>query len=94
MQVEINDKVILVDATLLGELLDVLPSDVPALIREHTVTSVCERGIDTHEGEFRLNFFYRNRRARVSVDGSGRVLRRSIVNFGDRPSKSSAPLSD
>ncbi len=85
MQVEINDKMILVDATLLGELLDVLPSDVPALMREQTITSVCERGIDTHEGEFRLSFFYRNRRARLSVDGSGRVLRRSIINFGDRP---------
>ena len=84
MQVEINDKVILVDATLLGELLDVLPGDVPALMRDHAITSVCERGIDT-EGEFRLSFFYRNRRARLSVDGSGQVLRRSIVNFGDRP---------
>ena len=84
MQVEINDKMVLVDAALLGELLDVLPSDVPALMREHAITSVCERGIDAHEGEFRLSFFYRNRRARLSVDGSGQVLRRSIINFGDR----------
>jgi hypothetical protein len=84
MQVEINDKTVLVDATLLGELLDVLPSDVPALMREHAITSVCERGIDTHKGEFRLSFFYRNRRARLSVDGSGQVLRRSIIDFGDR----------
>ena len=85
MQVEINDKTISVDATLLGELLEVLPSDLPALMREHAITSACERGIDAHEGEFRLSFFYRNRRARLSVDGSGQVLRRSIVNFGDRP---------
>jgi hypothetical protein len=85
MQVEINDKTVLVDATLLGELLDVLPSDVPSLMREQRITSVCERGIDTHEGEFRLSFFYRNRRARLSVDGSGQVLRRSIIDFGDRP---------
>jgi Family of unknown function (DUF6522) len=85
MQVEINDKTILVDAALLGELLDVVPGDVPALMREHAITSVCERGIDTHEGELRLSFFYRNRRARLSVDASGHVLRRSMVNFGDRP---------
>jgi hypothetical protein len=85
MQIEINDKTVLVDATLLGELLDVLPSDVPALMREHAITSVCERGIDTHEGEFRLSFFYRNRRARLSVDALGHVLRRSIIDFGDRP---------
>lgn len=85
MQVEISDKTVLIDATLLGELLDVLPGDVPALMRGHAITSVCERGIDTHEGEFRLSFFYRNRRARVSVDKSGEVLRRSIIDFGDRP---------
>jgi hypothetical protein len=85
MQVEIDDKTISVDATVLGELLEVLPSDVPALMREHAITSVCERGIDAHEGEFRLSFFHRNRRARLSVDGSGQVLRRSIIDFGDRP---------
>ena len=85
MQVEINDKTVLIDATLLGELLNVLPGDVPALMREHAITSVCERGIDAHEGEFRLSFFYRNRRARLSFDASGQVLRRSIIDFGDRP---------
>lgn len=85
MQVEISDKTVLIDATLLGELLNVLPGDVPALMREHAITSVCERGIDTHEGEFRLSFFYRNRRARLSVDTSGQVLRRSTIDFGDRP---------
>lgn len=85
MQVEISDKTVLIDATLLGELLNVPPGDVPALMREHAITGVCERGIDTHEGEFRLSFFYRNRRARLSVDTSGQVLRRSTIDFGDRP---------
>jgi hypothetical protein len=85
MQVEIDDKTISVDASVLGELLQVPPGDVPALMREHAITSICERGIDAHEGELRLSFFYRNRRARLSVDGSGQVLRRSIIDFGDRP---------
>ena len=85
MQVEISGKTVMVDATLLGDLLDALPVNVSILMREHAITSVCERGIDTHEGEFRLSFFCRNRRARLSVDGSGQVMRRSIVNFGDRP---------
>ncbi len=85
MQVEINEKTILVDAALLGKLLDVLPGDVPALMRKHAITSICERGIDRHEGEFRLSFFFRNRRARLSVDASGQILRRSIINFGERP---------
>lgn len=85
MQVEIDDETISVDATILGELLQVLPGDVPALMRDHAITCVCERGIDADEGEFRLSFFYRSRRARLSVDGSGQVLRRSIIDFGDRP---------
>ena len=85
MQVEINDKIILVDAALLGRLLDVLPGDVPALMRKRAITSVCERGIDTHEGQFRLSFFFRNRRARLSIDASGQILRRSILNVADRP---------
>jgi hypothetical protein len=62
-----------------------LPKDVPPLMREHAITSICERGIDEHRGEFRLSFFYKNRRARLNVDTSGHILRRSIIDFGKRP---------
>ena len=55
------------------------------LMRERAITNVCERGIDDNEGEFRLSFFYRNRRARLSMDPTGRIIRRSIIDFGDRP---------
>jgi hypothetical protein len=84
MQVEITDGDVLVDAALLGELLDVPPAEVPALMRAHAITSFCERGVDSHQGQFRLSFFYRNRRARLSVDTSGNVLRRSVIDFGER----------
>jgi hypothetical protein len=83
-QVQIVDGDILIDAALLGELLDVIPADVPTLMRAHAITSLCERGIDAHQGEFRLSFFYRSRRARLSVDTSGRVLRRSVIDFGQQ----------
>lgn len=85
MQVEIHDGDIVVEADLIGELLDVAPADVPALLRARKITSICERGEDVHQGELRLSFFYRSRRARVRVDTSGRILRRSIVDFGQRP---------
>ncbi len=85
MRVGISDGTFLIDASLLGELLHVLPDDVPFLMRNHAITSICERGIDIHQGEFRLSFFYRNRRARLSVDTSGRILKRSIIDFGERP---------
>ena len=60
-------------------------SRVPILMRERAITSVCERGVDENEGEFRLSFFYRNRRARLSMDPTGRIIRRSAIDFGDRP---------
>jgi hypothetical protein len=83
--IEFNDDTFVVDAALLGELLDVPASRVPVLMRDGTITSVCERGVDDNEGEFRLSFFHRNRRARLSTDLTGRIIRRSTVDFGDRP---------
>lgn len=82
-EIEVNDGAFTVNAALLGDLLNLPASSVTALMREGAITSVCERGIDDHEGEFRLTFFYRNRRARVATDPAGRILRRSIIDFGD-----------
>ena len=83
--IEFSEGTFVVDAALLGELLDVPASRIPILMREGAITSACERGIDDNEGEFRLTFFYRNRRARLCMDPAGRVIRRSIIDFGDRP---------
>lgn len=85
MQVEISDTGILVDATLLGEILAVAPQEIPALMRERAITSLCESGAVEDEGRYRLSFFYRNRRARLTIDPSGRVLRRSVIDFGEAP---------
>lgn len=81
---EIAGSDILVDASLVGELLDVIPADVPGLMRAHTITSLCERGVDDHEGQLRLNFFYRNRRAYLSIDTTGRILQRSVIDAPKR----------
>lgn len=83
--IELNDNTFIVDTALVGELLHIPPTRVLALMREGRITSACERGMDEHAGEFRLSFFYRNRRARVSTDLTGRILRRSAIDFGDRP---------
>jgi hypothetical protein len=82
--IEFSDGIFVVDATLLSELLNVPASRVPLLMREGAITSICERGVDNHEGEFRLSFFHRNRRARLSMDLKGRITRRSTIDFGDR----------
>jgi len=73
-----------VDAALLSELLDVPPSDIQDLMRRNEITSLCERGVGEHRGQFRLTFFYKGRRARLSVDEAGRILRRSVIELGER----------
>lgn len=75
---------ITVDAILLGELLDVAPADIPALLRARAITSLCERGTDADEGRFRLSFFYKNRRARLHLDEAGCILRRGVIDFGEK----------
>ncbi len=84
MQVDVNDGAFLVEASLLSGLFDVEPSLVPALMRSSEITCRCERGLDEHQGEYRLTFFYKGRRARMRVDDSGHVLHRSVVDFGER----------
>ena len=84
--IEFSDNTFLVDAALIGELLHIPASRVAALMREGKITSACERGVDEHAGEFRLTFFYRNRRARVGIDPAGRILRKSVIDFGDQSS--------
>lgn len=83
--IEFSDNTFLVDAALIGELLHVPAAHVPALMRDGKITSACERGVDEHEGQFRLTFFYRNRRARLGTDPTGRILRRSVIDLGERP---------
>ena len=73
------------DASLVGELLDVQASDVSALMQNGRITSVCETGADADRGTFRLNLFYLGRHARLRVDSAGHILHRSIIDFGEAP---------
>lgn len=95
MRVEIADGNIVIDAGLLAPLLEVTAAEVPALLRAQAITSICERGVDAHEGQYRLSFFYRNRRVRLSVDPTGKILQRTTVDFGSRalPSRLRQPGS-
>lgn len=83
MQVRILDSDFLIDAHILAPLLGVAVADVPALMRRNEITSKCERGIDAHEGQYRLSFFYRDRRVRLIVDSTGKVLQRTLRTSGE-----------
>lgn len=82
--IDIEDGGFVVDVALLARLLDVPASDVQALMREGYITSLCEKGVDEHDDQFRLTFFHGNRRACVRVDRTGRILTRSIIDFGSK----------
>jgi hypothetical protein len=82
--VEFQENGISVDASLIAEDLGIDPSAVQAGVRQGKITSLCERGIDQDAGCYRVTFFHRNRRLRLVVDLEGNVLRRSLLNFGDR----------
>ncbi len=74
-----------VDAETIAQGLGISPMDVQPLIRSGEITSRCEVGRDQDAGLTRLTFFLRGSRLRIVVDDSGRVLRRSTIDFGRRP---------
>ena len=75
---------IVVDLAIVATGLGLDPPVVQDKMREGTITSLCERGIDEDAGRYRLTFFSRCRRFRVVVDENGNVLQRSALDFGDR----------
>ena len=87
-KVEIQgDDTIQVDATIVGQSLGLEPLEVQRLMREGKLTSTCERGIDEDEGRYRLTFFHEGRRLRLIIDNAGRIIRRSLVDFGLLPAR-------
>ena len=74
-----------VEAPVIAEALDLPPEVLMTMVRSGQITSLCERGVDTDEGRYRLTFFLRGKRLRFVVDGRGQIIRRSTIDFGDRP---------
>lgn len=88
--IEFEEGAIQVDARIVAEGLGIEPSLVQERMREGKITSLCERGIDEDNGRYRLTFFSENRRFRLVVDERGNVVRRSAIDFSDRPLPASA----
>jgi Family of unknown function (DUF6522) len=74
-----------VEATVIAEAFDLPPEVLMTMVRSGQITSICERGVDTDEGRYRLTFFRGSKRLRLIVDGRGQIIRRSSIDFGDRP---------
>lgn len=84
-RIEVENDGFVVDVALLAGLLNLPASEVQRSMREGRITSVCEKGLDEHQGQFRLTFYYGSRRARINTDQSGRILFRSTLDFGKKP---------
>ena len=83
-KIEFDDGAIEVDAAIVAEGLGIDPSLIQEQMREGTITSLCERGIDEDAGRYRLTFFSDRRRLRLLVDDGGNVIQRSSVDFGEQ----------
>ena len=93
--VRIADGDFVIDAAVVGELLRIAPADIPALMRARAITGICEQGAGADQGCFRLSFFHGSRQAQVSIDASGRVLRRSVIDLGpQRPPQAPRSSAD
>jgi hypothetical protein len=84
-KIEIHDGTMHIEASIIALGLELEPSLVQAMMRKGEITSLCERGVNEDAGRYRLTFFHKSRRFRLIVDGTGTVIQRSIINFGDRP---------
>jgi hypothetical protein len=74
-----------IDAAIVAEGLGIAPDQVQSEMRSGHMTSVCERGVDSDEGTFRLSFKAGNRRLRLVVDTTGVVIGRSTLTLSDPP---------
>ena len=83
--IKIDHESFTVDAAIIAENLGIEPATVLAGIREGSITSLCERGVDDDAGRFRLTFSCGNRRLRLIVDARGVVIQVSTLDFDDRP---------
>jgi hypothetical protein len=77
-----------VDAAVLAQAFAIAAADVPGLLRDGQITSLCETGTDADAGRFRLTFYHRGRALRLTVDADGRIL--SQARF-DTPGRAAAP---
>lgn len=72
-----------IDARDLGDLFGIEPAEVQAKMRQGEITSKYEIGQDEDAGRFRLTFFHKGKRVRLTCTDDGDVI--STVRTDARP---------
>jgi hypothetical protein len=83
--VEFEDGAFSVDAAVVAEGLGIEPPLVQSRMRDGSVTSLCERGLGSDSGRYRLTFFHGARRFSLVVDATGNVIGKSKADIGTPP---------
>lgn len=71
----------LVDAETLAAGLRIAPDAVMQGLRDGTVTSLSEKGVEEDVGLFRLTFIGAGRRLRLTIDANGAIVKRSTSDY-------------
>ncbi|GAB2663152.1 DUF6522 family protein [Arenimonas aestuarii] len=61
-----------VDARLIAQGLGLAPDQVPAMLADRRIATLCERGTGEDAGLFRFTFYVGNRRFRLLTDSHGK----------------------
>lgn len=83
--VERNTSDFVIDAALLGEAFGLPQSEIKARMRDGSITSRCETGVDKDAGSWRLTFHHAGRACRFVVDEAGNILTRATFPIKTRP---------
>jgi hypothetical protein len=84
IELELAQRAINVQATAIAAGLDLQPAQVITALRNGELTALCEQGIAQDAGQFRLTFFYADKRLRFLVGQDGHILGRSTVRLRRR----------
>ncbi|MCP5081165.1 MAG: hypothetical protein GY948_05660 [Alphaproteobacteria bacterium] len=74
MKIDVGSEGYVVAAEDLAPLLGLKPVDVPVLMRAGEITSLFELGEDDHAGSFRVTFWHKTQRVRLTCARDGTVL--------------------
>ena len=89
-KVERNGADFVVPATLLAEAFGMTENEVREVMRDGTLTSICEAGVGSDAGRWRLTFRHANLACRYTVDQAGTILSTSRFPVRER----SSPVPD
>ena len=82
-KVEFEQGAFSVDANLIAEGLGIEPARVQPAMRDGSITSLFERGVDDDAGHCRLTFFHGTLRFRLVVDAAGNIIERTATDTGE-----------